>query len=297
MSADRRRMKCDIRPMDDELIDTHLRWLRRVTPSKDTCSHRRDVLRRVARQLPVSLREATAGDLDRWQEQLTVCRSSVYTYTVHVRAFYKWLHELGGREDNPAANLPVPRIAARRPRPFPESDLSLAFRCADDEMRAWIALAGWCGCRAAEIAILDDNSVIEEPDEQPLLWILGKGGRERLVPIPDDVMPLIRLVMRRGRWFRTPTGLLANGNYVTRKSSAYLTSIGLPYTLHQLRHRFGTQHYRICRDLRATQEAMGHLSPSTTSLYVQLAQQTAVRSMNKLGKTLPKVARPKAAPA
>jgi len=69
--------------------------------------------------------------------------------------------------------------------------------------------------------------------------------------------------------------------------SVFFSGIGLPYTLHWCRHRFGTQHYKLFRDIRATQELMGHASPATTAMYVQLSQERAKRSMDRLGKTLP----------
>jgi len=277
--------------MDELVIEEHLSWLRRITDREDTLIGRRNQLRRLSRNLPVPLLEATESDLDRWQNSLDVCRSSVLTYTSHVRAFYTWAQERGKRDDNPARCLPLPKLPARQPRPIPEDPLKLAFRCADAEMMLWLALAGWMGCRAGEIARLEDTSVIDEKAGM-LLRIDGKGGKERIVPVPKVIEPMIRGALRKGRLFRTPTGLPANGRYVTKISSAFFVSIGLPYTLHQLRHRFGTQHYKTCRDIRATQELMGHTSPSTTAKYIALAQRTGARSMDRLGKTLPVRQRP-----
>ena len=272
--------------MDDELIEEHLDWLRRISNRKETLKHRRDNLRRLARQLTISLIEAQARDLDRWQASLAVSQSSIQTYTGHVRAFYRWLNDSGKRFDNPAKNLPMPQLPRRLPRPIPERDLKLAFKCADPEMALWLALAGWCGFRAGEISRLDDTSLIDDPDVM-LLRVDGKGGKERIVPVPRAMELMIRGVVRRGPWFRTPTGLRATGNYVSRKSSDFFAVIGLPYTLHQCRHRFGTEHYRLCKDIRATQELMGHSNPSTTALYVALTQRGAQKSMDRLGKSLP----------
>jgi len=272
--------------MDDELIDDHLRFLRRSGARKETIKHRRDNLRRLSRALRIPLLEATPADLDRWQDGLTVCLSSIQTYTGHVRAFYRWAHETGRREDNPALQLPMPSIPKRLPHPIPEKDLKLAFRCADPIMQVWLGLAGWCGLRCFEIAGLSDSSLIDDEDGM-LLRFEGKGGKERIIPVPEDLRPLIRTVAVRGRWFRTPTGRAANGNYVSATASAFFASIGLPYTLHWCRHRFGTEHYRICKDIRATQELLGHSSPATTALYVQVSQRGVNKGMNQLGKTLP----------
>lgn len=275
--------------MDELVIEEHLSWLRRTTDRRATLRDRRDNLRRLSRNLPCPLLNATESDLDRWQSSLAVSRSAIATYTSHIRAFYAWAHDRGKREDNPALSLPLPRVPERKPRPIPENDLKLAFRCADPEMTLWLALSGWCGLRAGEIAALADTSVIDEPDGM-LLRVDGKGGKERIVPVPKAVQPMVRGALRRGRLFRTPTGLPAHGQYVTRVSSAFFASVGLPYTLHQCRHRFGTQHYKLTRDIRQTQELMGHSSPSTTAQYVALANRAGARSMDRLGKTLPTAA-------
>jgi len=274
--------------MDELVIEEHLGWLRRITDSRATLRDRRDNLRRLSRNLPVPLLQATESDLDHWQSNLDVSRSSRLTYTTHVRAFYAWAHERGKREDNPALALPLPKIPERQPHPIPEDALKTAFRCASPEMALWLSLAGWCGLRAGEIARLEHDSVIDEKDGM-LLRVDGKGGKERIVPVPKVIEPMIRGALRRGRLFRTPTGLNAHGQYVTRVSSAFFASLGMPYTLHWCRHRFGTQHYKLTRDIRQTQELMGHSSPSTTAKYIALAQRGGSRSMDRLGKTLPKV--------
>lgn len=276
--------------MDERVIEDHLSWLRRITDSTATLRDRRDNLRRLSRNLPVPLLDATESDLDRWQASLAVSRSSILTYTTHIRAFYAWAQEHRRRVDNPALALPLPKLPQRKPRPIPEGDLKLAFRCADAEMMLWLALAGWMGCRAGEISRIEDTSVIDERDGM-LLRIDGKGGKERIVPVPKVMEPMIRGALRKGRLFRTPTGLRANGHYVTKTTSNFFASIGVGYTLHQLRHRFGTQHYRLCRDIRQTQELMGHTSPSTTAKYIELSQRGGSRSMNRLGKSLPVAAR------
>lgn len=276
--------------MDELVIEEHLSWLRRVTDRRATLRDRRNMLRRLSRNLPCPLVAATESDLDEWQAALNVCPSSVQTYTSHVRAFYAWAQERGKRDDNPARILPLPKIPERKPHPIPEDALRLAFRCASSEMALWLALAGWCGYRAGEIALMRETSIIDDK-EGMLLRVDGKGGKERIVPAPRVIEPMIRGALRRGPLFRTPTGLPANGQYVTKTCSAFFASIGLPYTLHALRHRFGTEHYKLCKDIRTTQELMGHSSPSTTAKYIALSQRAGSRSMDRLGKSLPTAAR------
>lgn len=264
-------------------------WLRRVTDSADTLKHRRDNIRRLSEALPVGLIDATAEHLDDWQVALTVSPSAVQTYTCHVRAFYRWCVTNDLRQDDPSGRLPVPKLPRRLPRPIPERDLRLAFRCATGDMLVWLALAGWCGLRAGEIARLRSDSIIDEHDGM-LLRVAGKGGKERIVPASEEVASLVRGVRsgRRGPLFLRPSGSPATPNHVTVTSSDFLHGLGLPYTLHTLRHRFGTELYRLCRDIRQVQEVMGHADPATTAGYVAIAASKTTKSVNRLGRSLPK---------
>ncbi len=288
--------------MDDSVIEEHLRYLRRLGARNDTIRHRRDCLRRLARNLGVPLLEATAHDLDRWQDKIAdasrrpkpLTKSAVATYTSHTRAFYKWAHHVGRLEANPALDLDIPKIPTRVPHPIPENDLKLALRCATALILIWLCLAGWCGLRGGEISRLTGESVIDEGDVI-LLRIDGKGGKERIVPVPKVMHEMLRSWVKRGPLFHTSTGLPVNPDYVSRTVSQFFAALGMPYTLHWLRHRFGTQHYKLVKDIRATQELMGHSSPATTAMYVQLSQDRAARSMDKLGKTLPQPGRRRSA--
>lgn len=245
------------------------------------------MLIRVARQLTVSLEAATEDDLDVWQAQLKVGPSSVMTYTAHVRAFYKWAHETGRIATNPAERLILPRLNRRLPRPIPEQDLRLALVTARGDLVPILVLAGYLGLRAGEIAAITRDDLISH-GELKVLVVHGKGGKERAVPIPVEALALLQpMLASQGHIFRTPTGLPADGNYVSRVVSAHLREIGLPYTCHQLRHRFGTVIYGMCRDLRQTQELMGHAHPDTTAGYVAVNEQRAARTVRRLGSQIP----------
>lgn len=277
--------------MDNNSINDHLEWLRRKTSRTETLDQRRENLQRVQRWLvshrDTTLEAATAGDLDAWQAALEVAPTSVNTYTSHVRGYYHWMCRTGHREDDPSSSLPTSKLPKRLPRPIPEKHLELAFRCADLVMTVWLALAGWCGLRAGEIARLRGDSIMDEPGGT-LLRIDGKGGKERIVPVPDEVAELLRLVMKPGPLFLRPQGLPANPRYVSKTASEFFRQLKLPYTLHNCRHRFGTEHYRLCKDIRITQELMGHATPATTAGYIKVSQLRSTASMKRLGKTLPR---------
>lgn len=77
-----------------------------------------------------------------------------------------------------------------------------------------------------------------------------------------------------GRGDRQPGHIPAHR--VSQAASAYLHESGSASTLHALRHRFGTKIYGVSKDLRVTQELLGHSSPVTTALYAQWSPQAAV---------------------
>ena len=66
----------------------------------------------------------------------------------------------------------------------------------------------------------------------------------------------------------------------------FFRRIGMPYTLHQLRHSFGTSLYRETKDLALTQDLMRHGHPTTTRLYVQTSSPAATAAMDRLSARL-----------
>ncbi|MFD7045048.1 integrase, partial [Rhodococcus jostii] len=106
--------------MNDQMITKHISFLNRRNAQASTMIHRRGQLERLSAFLGKPLLAASAEDLDRWQQGLRVCASSVQTYSSHVRAFYEWAHESELIGENPAKNLIMPKIARRVPRPIPE---------------------------------------------------------------------------------------------------------------------------------------------------------------------------------
>jgi integrase len=148
-----------------------------------------------------------------------------------------------------------------------------------------LVLAGWEGLRAMELAGLDRADVLDLA-VPPVMLIRGKGGRERVVPLSPIVLAELDRygLPRDGPVFPRRDGQPGT-NSATRISnivSTYLHEAGLPFTLHQCRHRFGTEMYRNSRDLRMVQEMMGHAGPTTTSGYVAFSPRTAWEAVQRI---------------
>ena len=98
------------------------------------------------------------------------------------------------------------------------------------------------------------------------LLVHGKGGRERIVPLADDVAFLLR---RRGDGFAFPG---QDHGHLSAPRVGELVREALPghWTAHTLRHHFATRTYAASRDLLAVQRLLGHAKPETTMAYVRV---------------------------
>ena len=283
------------RGMSRDPLGDHLRHLQVRNLRPTTIASRRAHIYRLAAALRVApddtLLAVTRTDLERWQEGLS--RHSPNhrkTATSHTRAFYGWAVVADLIDRNPAVTLAAVRVPATLPRPIGEDDLDFAIACAPDRLRAMLVLAAYQGLRACEIATLHREDVHDHADP-PVLFVTGKGGKQRVVPLSERAILELRahgLPVRGYVFGRFDGG--PGGNTPARVSklcNRYLHGMGITDQMHSLRHRFGTAAYGVSRDLRVTQELMGHSSPQTTAGYVAWSHAAAVSAVNGIrGATL-----------
>jgi integrase/recombinase XerC len=269
--------------LSPQVLRAHLQYLRLQGLSPTTIYQRRRLLARMCAQLGVPLLQATEAQLLAWREDLDVGDQAVVGYVCHARSFYAWAVDAGVAAANPAARVPVPRLGRRIPRPVGEPELLAAVGCAPARIRPWLVLAGWAGLRAKEIALLQRENVLDSA-RVPVMLIAEhatKGLRERVVPLcPFALAELHRASLPRAGYVfpRLDGGSGPNQPHlVSQLANRHLHDSGSAATLHQLRHRFGTQAYLQSLDLRMVQELLGHASPSTTAGYAAYAQADAAR--------------------
>ena len=259
--------------MPPDPVSAHLHHLamRGLAPDTTIVTRRR-VLARLAQSLGKPPGDATAADLAAWRASLTVSSATTAVYVSHVRSFYAWAAAAGVTEGDPAETIPVPKTPRRLPRPIAEAELMHALEAAPRRVRPWLDLAAWGGLRAKEIALLRGENILMHADPAPLLLIATdatKGRRERMVPICDFLAAeLLRAALpARGLVFTKMNGQPYSPALVSKIANQHLRDCGIPATLHQLRHRFLTQAYRVSHDVRAVQELAGHQSLSSTMIY------------------------------
>jgi len=276
----------------DAAVTLHLRWLalRGLRPSSQL--NRRCALGRLGRWAGGRpLLDLTVDDLLCWQDQRVTQLSpgARRGELSHAREFYRWAMLEGLRGDDPTLRLPMPRAPRRLPRPMSEASFAAALIGADPKVAAILALAGYAGLRCMEIAQLDWSEIDLTSTPPSVRVVNGKGGLGRSVFVSAALADVLgQLPEHRSPVIRRGDGNRGNcaAYRISQLGNRYLHSIGVPETVHQLRHRFATVAYSAERDIRAVQELLGHASPTTTSIYAApgadarwLAVQTAgVRS-------------------
>ena len=267
------------------MIDEYLQHLRRRGLAAGTLTKRRNRLHlfdgRVG--LAKATPEAIEAFLDsrRGRDGQGLSDKSRYDWVSDLASFYRWAIDWGHIDADPTVRVARPRQHRRLPRPIPTADLVLALEMATPIMRTWLTLAAFAGLRVSEIAGLEVDGLLWEDAK---LRVLGKGSKERLVPMHPEVARMLQSTSRpsRGRVFRRPRGGPYPAAQVSREISLFLSDLGIPATAHMLRHWFGTQLYRQCRDLRLVQEMMGHESIQTTAIYVDWVRDEAYAAVASL---------------
>lgn len=139
-----------------------------------------------------------------------------------------------------------------------------ALLAADARVALMIRLANDLGMRRAEVSRVDpSNDLVRAPSGWSLI-VHGKGSRNRVLPIPDDLAAVLGDV---------PSGFLfpnQHGGHLSPHWVGTLVSRALPEgtTMHQLRHLCATELHEATHDIRLVQTVLGHASLATTERYV-----------------------------
>ena len=234
--------------------------------SAETIRTRLQHLRTTARILDCAPWEVTEKSLLDYVASRSWKQETRRGYQTSIRLFYDWYSHRFSIH-NPAEVLPKVKAASATPRPITETALQTALTNATGAARLVLELAAFAGLRAAEIAQVNLSDLSQDLLGDVLI-VHGKGGKERVVPISPELAETIRDKAD------PQTGWILPGNHNGHLSPHWVSKLAaraLPdhYTLHQLRHRFGTRAYQGDRDLIAVQRLLGHSSVATTQRYVE----------------------------
>lgn len=232
-----------------------------------TCRARREHLHHLARRVEhASPWELTGTDLvayvggQEWAKETRRSRRATFL------AFWRWGVATERVEKVAADALPRIQATPPRPRPAPDAVYRAALLRAPARETLMLRLAAELGMRRAEVAQVHTRDMLDDLVGWSLV-IHGKGDKERVVPLPGSLARVIQ---------DAPEGYLFPGDWGPgHLSPAYVGKrirdlMPEGWTMHTLRHRFGTRAYALRSDLLLVQELLGHASPSTTRRYVEL---------------------------
>lgn len=185
-------------------------------------------------------------------------------YRNTIASFFRWLRKSGRRNDGPSLDVPRVKKPHAHPRPCPDRYIVAAMEMATSSERLMIRLGAECGLRRGEIAAVHSDDVVADSTGRSLI-VRGKGDKQRIVPLPDDLAGVI--MDARGYLFPGRFGGHVEESYIGDHISRLLPA---GYAAHTLRHRFATTAYAAPHDLFVVAELLGHESVETTEHYVVL---------------------------
>lgn len=206
-----------------------------------------------------------------------------------LRRYYRWLLREKRIETDPTAQIDSPRLGRPLPKSLTEEDVEALLDAPDlDDVlglrdRAMLEVLYACGLRVSELVAL---RIDELNTRQGVVRVVGKGGKQRLVPLGEVALDWLarylneaRPELLRGR----PTPDLfptRRGHAMTRqafwqliKRYAKTAGIDKPLSPHTLRHAFATHLLNHGADLRVVQMLLGHSDLSTTQIYTHVARE------------------------
>jgi integrase/recombinase XerC len=249
----------------------------------------------------------TAADVRAFLAALhVVCHSSTLGRKLaSLRSFFRFLLREGGCGLDPTVGIPTPRQAKRLPNPLPVDDCATLIESPDSgprserpdrgalRDRALVELLYGAGLRVGEASALDVRDVDLHRGE---VRVMGKGGKERVVPLPAAARESLGVYLDS----RRVPGILAEPLFpslrprdgrarrlgqrdIRRILKARARGVGIVDRVHphRLRHSYATHLLDMGADLREIQELLGHASLSTTEKYTAVSVERLVEVYDK----------------
>jgi len=243
-----------------------------------------------------------AVDIDAFlarQRDLDKATSSISRMISSLRKFYQWLARQDIQKINPMLEIDPPKKEHRLPVALTEEEVTALLKQPDVDKklglrdRALLETMYATGIRVSELINLKLKDLHED---LKLVKVLGKGSKERLIPISEVALSWIK---RYEKKVRDPLLLQKNkssefiflnnrGESLTRqavwqiiKRYCKMAGIEKDVTPHTLRHTFATHLLENGADLRVVQEILGHSDISTTQIYINLTQKHILQVYKK----------------
>lgn len=282
---------------DEDVISEYLEfiWAEKGLSDNTLSAYRRD-LNSFAVWLysssAVSLLCASSADIQSYLSYRLVKKLSARSsarFLSCLRSFYVYFIGAGRLADSPAAMVENPKLTRGLPKTLSEHDVERLLGAPDcnDVLglrdKAMLELLYACGLRVSELIGLTVDQVNLR---QGVVRVMGKGSKERLVPMGEHAEYLLREYYAKGRplflGLRSSDSVFLSrrGSKMTRQAFWYRikfwaaqAGIAAELSPHTLRHAFATHLLNHGADLRVVQMLLGHSSVSTTQIYTHVAQE------------------------
>lgn len=257
------------------LIDTFLadlKLLRNYSPN--TIRDYGSELRLFFQSVPIEPTLISEDNIKNYIRSLNCKPSSINKKIAVIKSFFKYLHEQNIIKHNPAEKIKKLKQDKRLPRYIKENTLKDIFsRIERFRDRVILKILFYTGIRVSELV----NIKIDDIDfNHKFILISGKGNKQRIVPLTDELIGLIKDYIKQAKvkdylFKLTPRAI----QYITKKYSDSKT------TPHMYRHTFATQMVSRGADIRLVQEILGHKNLNTTQIYTHLASESLVSQYQK----------------
>ena len=281
-----------ISPIVDQFIDGL--WLERGLSENTLASYRRDLegldlwLQPQKIAIELASRADLLGFLAFKMQQGGSSRSAARLLSC-LRGFYRWLLRENKITDDPTLQIESPKLGRPLPKSLTEHDVELLLKapntsdpiqCRD---RAMLELLYACGLRITELVTIELSQISLT---QGVVRVMGKGSKERLVPMGEEAIRWIEHYIKTARpalLTEDQTAILfpsKRGKQMTRqtfwhriKHYTLVAGIKKEVSPHTLRHAFATHLINHGADLRVVQLLLGHSDLSTTQIYTHIARE------------------------
>ena len=278
----------------DEFCDNL--WLEDGLSRNTLDSYRRDLIKFATwleKQRDASITQTTHGDIQGFLAQLVVVQKAKSSSTGRnissLKRLFRYLLRQGKISTDPTLQIDTPKLPRNLPKSLSEQDVEQLLAAPNVETplglrdRTMFEVLYATGLRVSELVTLRTTQVSMD---MGVVRVMGKGSKERLVPLGEESLDWLRRYLAEGRAvllagkMSDALFVTARGAGMTRQMFWYLIKKhakhgGLNKSLspHTLRHAFATHLLNHGADLRVVQMLLGHADISTTQIYTHVARE------------------------
>ena len=213
-----------------------------------------------------------------------------------LKSFYKYLISVDHLKLNPMSNIDAPKSGLFLPTTLTVEETQLILDAPNEKRpielrdKAMLYALYATGMRISELISLNMHNI---DLVRGSVQVIGKGGKERMIPLTDDAIKFIKIYIKEAREIlnkgkdHNNLFLSTHGKQISRHSfwhriKAYLKRVNVNKDVHPhtLRHAFATHMLNNGADLRSVQLLLGHSDLATTQIYTHIAQ-TEIQNIHK----------------